>query len=96
LCRYAEQKGGFFDNTVPTHYDKLEKWLNLQGTTFMACDEVKVCDFPTWEMIDQIEMMAKVRRDKGAMRHSRRGLAAAIDRRPFLHMPLSCRCSACA
>jgi hypothetical protein len=27
----------------------------------MACDEVKVCDFPAWEMIDQIEMMAKVR-----------------------------------
>merc|ERR1711941_9068 len=44
---------------VPTHYGKLNGWLEQQGTAYVAGDEPSPADFHLWEMIDQHEALAR-------------------------------------
>jgi glutathione S-transferase len=57
MCRntaeFEEQKGKYFAEKAAPFFDKQEKWLAAQGTTFFAGDAPTAADFHVWEMLDQ-------------------------------------------
>jgi len=55
---FDSSKHSYIENTASKHLNKLEAWLQLNKTKFMAADEPRTCDFPVWEMLDQHEKFA--------------------------------------
>ena len=49
----------FFSTCVGTSYGKLEAWLNQHGTVFLASDKPTTADFHLFELIDQMEILAR-------------------------------------
>mmetsp|Transcript_95237 Transcript_95237/g.142720 ORF Transcript_95237/g.142720 Transcript_95237/m.142720 type:complete len:234 (-) Transcript_95237:27-728(-) len=56
---FENDRDSFLSNTVATSFGKLNGWLEQQGTVYLASDEPTVPDFHFFEMIDQIEALAK-------------------------------------
>jgi len=49
----------FVEKNLVVHYDKFEAWLAHQGTKFLASDEPTAADFHLWELLDQMELLAR-------------------------------------
>eukprot|EP01088_Endostelium_zonatum_P020108 TRINITY_DN7250_c0_g1_i1.p1 TRINITY_DN7250_c0_g1~~TRINITY_DN7250_c0_g1_i1.p1 ORF type:complete len:225 (+),score=41.00 TRINITY_DN7250_c0_g1_i1:93-767(+) len=45
--------------SVLNHYNKFEKWLELNKTNYLSANEPRTADFYLWEMLDQHELLAK-------------------------------------
>merc|ERR1712093_82937 len=56
---FEKGREGFLEKTVKTSYGKLNGWLEQQGTVYLAGDEPTAPDFHFFELIDQIESLAK-------------------------------------
>eukprot|EP01094_Clydonella_sp_ATCC50884_P003803 TRINITY_DN12915_c0_g1_i2.p1 TRINITY_DN12915_c0_g1~~TRINITY_DN12915_c0_g1_i2.p1 ORF type:complete len:132 (+),score=52.88 TRINITY_DN12915_c0_g1_i2:197-592(+) len=56
---YESGKDAHYEKSVPTHYEKLNLWLEQHGTEYVAGSAPSPADFHLWEMIDQHELFAK-------------------------------------
>mmetsp|Transcript_22926 Transcript_22926/g.52558 ORF Transcript_22926/g.52558 Transcript_22926/m.52558 type:complete len:238 (-) Transcript_22926:214-927(-) len=57
--RFPEAIKKHFEESVPTHYTKLEGWLTKFGTSFFSGESPLTADFQAFEVIDQHEVTAK-------------------------------------
>uniref|UniRef100_A0A7S1MYS2 glutathione transferase n=1 Tax=Hemiselmis andersenii TaxID=464988 RepID=A0A7S1MYS2_HEMAN len=49
----------YLDSRAQSHFAKLEAWLEVMGTPFLAGDKPTVADFHCWEMVDVHDIFAK-------------------------------------
>merc|ERR1712216_499153 len=47
------------ENAVKSSYTKFEAWLTQQGTVYTAGSNPTAGDFHLWEMVDQLELLAR-------------------------------------
>jgi len=73
---FVDSLDAHFSTTLPSHYDKLEGWLRLQGTPFFAARVPCTADFHVWEILDQHEAMANAHQFKSPV--ARFGLLKAF------------------
>lgn len=57
--QFDKDKDSFLEETVAKSFNKFEGWLNQQGTTYLVGNEVTTPDFHLFEIVDQIETLAK-------------------------------------
>jgi len=50
---------GYLDTRAQSHFAKLEAWLEVMGTPFLAGAKPTVADFHAWEMVDVHDTMAR-------------------------------------
>ncbi|CAE8742099.1 unnamed protein product [Polarella glacialis] len=59
----------YFDTALSGHYEKLESWLQQQGTGYFVSWKPCTADFLVWEMLDQQEEMARATGFQSPMTH---------------------------
>lgn len=59
LKEWDEQKAKHFPEKAYPFFDKQEKWLAQEGTTFFAGDKPTAADFHVWEQLDQHIQLAE-------------------------------------
>ena len=57
--QFDAKRDNFIDNQVATSYGKLDGFMSQNGTTFLASNSPTTPDFHFFELIDQIEELAK-------------------------------------
>mmetsp|Transcript_12566 Transcript_12566/g.35497 ORF Transcript_12566/g.35497 Transcript_12566/m.35497 type:complete len:235 (-) Transcript_12566:594-1298(-) len=57
--RFHADKEKYFTSSLARHLKKMDSWLTMNGTDFLAGDTPTVCDFHFFELLDQHEAFAK-------------------------------------
>lgn len=60
--KWEENGEQLLEKDAPKHLQKLESWLSDNKTMYCASDSPSIADFHLWELIDQLEILAKARK----------------------------------